>query len=212
MPMQLLSSLLLIGTIQLLAVISPGPDFAFMVKTALSEPRKTALMGALGISLGILVHMTYCVLGVAVIITASPLLFNIVKYMGALYFIYIGLQGVLTKKIKNPSLHPQHSSKPLSNLVILKRGFLCNLLNPKCMLFFIGLFTLIIKPDTPLWVQLLYGIEIFSITLIWFSTLAVIITHPSIKSRIGHLQYYITKLMGVLLILFGVEIAILQHV
>jgi len=78
-------------------------------------------------------------------------------------------------------------------------------------LFFLGLFTLVIKPSTPLWVQFLYAIEIFLITLVWFSTLGIIITHKAIKSRIGNWQYYITKLMGVLLIFFGIEIAILQH-
>lgn len=84
----ILFSFLLIGSLNFLAVISPGPDFAMVVKTALTQPRKPAVFTALGIALGIFVHVSYCVLGLAIIITQSILLFSLVKYLGAAYFIY----------------------------------------------------------------------------------------------------------------------------
>lgn len=207
----LLLSFFMIGTIQLLALISPGPDFAMIVKTALSQTRKTAILTAFGIALGVIVHVTYCILGLAVIITNSIFLFSLIKYVGAFYFIYIGFKGIFAKSESNQILKVHHSSKTLSALTAIQRGFLCNVLNPKATLFFLGLFTLIIKPTTPIFVQVLYGFEIFLITFIWFSALSVIITHRYVKNRMSRFQYYITKCMGLLLVLFGVGIATLQQ-
>ena len=205
-----LLSFLIIGTLNFLAVISPGPDFAMVVKTALTQPRKPAVFTALGIALGIFVHVTYCILGLAIIITKSLLLFTLIKYCGAAYFIYLGIQGLRAK-----APHAQHITAikvaPINISAALKRGFLCNVLNPKCTMFFLGLFTLVVKPTTPIYIQALYGVEMAAITFIWFSSLAIIITHNKIKAKIARFQYFITKLMGVLLLLFGIELALLEH-
>jgi len=206
----LLFSFLTIGAINFLAVISPGPDFAMVVKTALSQPRKQAVLTALGISLGIFVHVTYCILGFAIIITKSTIVFSIIKYLVAAYFIYIGIQGLRAKMYNNHLENIHHNTKVISAFTAIKKGFLTNALNPKCTLFFLGLFTLVIKPTTPIYIQALYGIEMALITFTWFAFLAVIITHKKVKNKIGRFQYYITKLMGGLLLLFGIELALME--
>ncbi len=207
----LLFSFLVIGTLHFLAVISPGPDFAMVVKTALTQPRKPAIFTALGIALGIFVHVSYCILGLAIIITKSLLLFSAIKYCGAIYFIYLGVQGLRAKAPDTQLNNPINTVAPIRIFTALKRGFLCNVLNPKATMFFLGLFTLVVKPATPLSIQVLYGIEMVSITFLWFSALALIITHPSVKTKMARFQYFITKLMGVLLLLFGVELALLEY-
>lgn len=200
------STLLLVAGIQLMAVMSPGPDFALIVRTALAYSRQTGLWATLGIALGVLVHLTYCLLGVAVIITRSYWLFNIFKFLGAGYFIYIGIKSVLAKRPDEKVLATHHLHHAIPYQKALRQGFLCNLLNPKAMLFFLGLFTLLIKPTTPMSLQLMIGLEVFLITFAWFAFLTMIITHPVVKKRISGFQYYITKGMGVFFILFGLTI------
>ena len=76
-------SALTVTVIATLAMVSPGPDFVLVVKNAARHSRQAALMTTLGINLGIAVHMSYCILGLALIIAQTPWLFGLLKYAGA---------------------------------------------------------------------------------------------------------------------------------
>lgn len=75
--------------IHILGLVSPGPDFVIAVKHSLQYSRATGLWTALGIGLGIIVHVSYCFLGIAFIVSQSILLFNIIKLCGAGYLIFL---------------------------------------------------------------------------------------------------------------------------
>jgi RhtB (resistance to homoserine/threonine) family protein len=205
----MITGFLTIGILQTFAVISPGPDFALIVKNTLSYSRKIGILSALGITSGILFHMIYCLLGFAVIIHQSLILFNIFKYLGAGYLIYIGIKELLNQK---PHAEDNFYTEKytISGLSAFRQGLLCNMLNPKAALFFLGLFTLVISPTTPFFHQAIYVLEILAITFIWFSSLTLLLTHPEIAGRIQRFQPIITKLMGILLIGFGATLALLD--
>ncbi|MCX7352786.1 MAG: LysE family transporter [Proteobacteria bacterium] len=78
--------------------MSPGPDFAVVVRNSLIYSRKTAVLTAVGVSLGILVHLTYILLGLGVVIAKTAWLFCAFKYLGTAYLMYIGIKGLLAKK------------------------------------------------------------------------------------------------------------------
>lgn len=209
---EFLLSFLTVASIHFLAVISPGPDFVIVTRNAFLYTRKVALYTALGISLGIIVHATYCLFGLALVIAKSMLVFTIIKTLGAIYLIYIGTKACMEKNAsdgRSPYRDVSQSPTPLSSIQALKQGFLCNVLNPKATLFFLGIFTLVIKPETPWGVQLFYAIWIMVVTFIWFALLSVLITHPQVRTRIWRIQPAITKIMGVLLILFGLDLLIM---
>lgn len=197
-----LSSLALIA---LLGAMSPGPDFAVVTKNTLLHSRKAGFITAFGLGGAILVHMTYCVLGLALVIASSPWLFNLIKYAGASYLIYIGLSSWFAKQPKALfSGLGQVKKRELSNVAAFRQGFLCNLLNPKATLFFLSLFTVIIKPETPMSESGVYALEIFVITIAWFCTLAAILSHPRIKRVLERAEKYISKILGLFLVMFGV--------
>lgn len=79
---------ILIATIATLGMLSPGPDFFLIIKNAARYQRSAALMTAMGVISAVALHMSYCVAGLAVLITTTPWLFNILKYAGAAYLIY----------------------------------------------------------------------------------------------------------------------------
>ena len=194
----------------MLAAISPGPDFALTVRNSLYS-REVGTLTALGITAGLLVHASYCILGFALVISKSILLFNVIKYLGASYLIYLGIKGLMTKKSDLNLAVENDGKKRITLFQAFSQGFLCNVLNPKAVLFFLAFFTLIIQPSMPLKVEIGYAFEIALIHFIWFSILAYLFSHHRIKASLGRVQYYITKALGGFLVLFGLRIAFLAH-
>ncbi len=201
---------LTITFIIMLAAISPGPDFAIVVKNALMHDRKSGVFTAMGVSCSLLIHASYCILGLAIIITRSLWLFSIIKYLGAAYLIYIGLKSLFSK---DPRFHfnEKINQTPMGALKSFTQGFLCNLLNPKAIMFILAFFTLIINPSLSWVKQTGYGIEIAFIHFLWFSWLAIMISHERVKVHLSNIQHYVIKAMGVALIGFGARIAFLSQ-
>ncbi len=206
-----LLAFLSVAFLHFLAIISPGPDFIMVMKNSILYPRRIAVYTALGVSLGIVVHVTYCIFGLAVIISQSILAFNVIKFLGAAYLIYIGVKALLAKDTAQKETEQKNYSSSISTFQAIKQGFLCNALNPKASLFFLGLFTLVVKPTTPLFVQFLYGAWMVFATFVWFAFIATLITHPHFRNRILRIQSAVTKWMGAFLILFGLKLAFTQH-
>jgi len=158
----------LIGTVallNLLAAISPGPDFVMTVKNSLRYSRETGIFTSLGIGLGLSVHLFYCAAGIGYIISKSIVVFSIIKFIGASYLIYMGISAILAKGSKL-ELTDEKRGTGLTKFQAFKMGFLTNVLNPKATLFFLGLFTFVINHDTPIHIILVISFIIIATALI----------------------------------------------
>lgn len=204
--MSFYAQILTITLIQLIAIMSPGPDFAIICRNSLIYSRRTGIYSALGISLGILVHVTYTLVGIGLIISKSVILFSTIKLLGAAYLIYIGYKSLKAKPIKENTT--KKLKQDLTRLQAIKIGFVTNILNPKVTLFFFSLFTQVISPTTPASLKALYGLQMFVFTLSWFTLLAITISHPIVKNRFLSMSHYIEKTMGVILIGLGIKVAL----
>lgn len=195
----------------MLAAISPGPDFAMVTKNSLLYSRKAGILTAMGISCSLLIHASYCILGLAIIISKSLLIFSIIKYIGAAYLSYIGIKALLAKREIADYQDNNSNKKDLHAYQAFRQGLLCNLLNPKAIMFLLAFFTIIIKPTISWSTQIGYGLEIGIVHMLWFSSLALMITHRRVRSILNKVQFYIVKVMGVVLIGFGIKIATLHQ-
>lgn len=148
---------LAVFTITLFAVISPGPDFAMVTRNSLMLSRRAGIFTALGIGGGILVHVTYTLIGIGLIIQQSLWLFNMIKLIGAAYLIWLGIKML---RAKPTSEQADMGVASVSDWVALRTGFLTNALNPKATVFIVSLFMQVVSPQTPLAVQIGYGIFI----------------------------------------------------
>jgi RhtB (resistance to homoserine/threonine) family protein len=203
--MEYLPEFLTVATLHLLAVISPGPDFAMALKNSISYNRKIGIATAVGIGTAILIHVAYSIIGIGFIISQSVILYSIIKYLGAGYLIFIGYKALRSKK---KTINVQYEKKEAPTLQkAFQIGFLTNALNPKATLFFFSLFTQVISPTTPLIIQSLYGIEMAFMTALWFTIVATIITHQKIQSKFSKVQHHTEKVFGALLILIGIKVA-----
>ena len=93
----MLETSLFVATLATLGMLSPGPDFFLIIRNAARYQRSAAMMTSLGVILGVATHMAYCVAGLAVLITTTPWLFNALKYTGAVYLIWIGIQALRSR-------------------------------------------------------------------------------------------------------------------
>jgi len=205
--------LALIGTatlVHLLALISPGPDFIMAVRNSLVYSKKTGLWTAVGFGLGIAVHIFYCLAGLAVVISQSILIFNTIKLLGAGYLIYIGLKSFYAKSSKL-DVGEYKPRADISAFSAIKTGFLTNVLNPKATLFFLSLFTFVISPTTPFAIMLIIGAIMIIDTILWFSLVAVLLSHKRIRAVFEKFQNVFNKTFGGLLIVLGIKIAMTKR-
>ncbi|WP_094752555.1 LysE family translocator [Psychromonas sp. CD1] len=208
--MPYLHEFLMITIIHLLAVMSPGPDFAIVVNQSLRFGRKTAIITSLGIGAGISVHVAYTLLGIGFIITQSRPIFIGIQIIGALYLTYLGLSllfnkkniGVNEEQLENVSVGESHHKKAFL------LGFLTNLLNPKAAFFFLAIFTTIVSVNTPFMVQSIYGVWIISSTILWFTLVSFLFTQERIRSKFIRYSVVFERIMGVVLLLFAVRLAL----
>nr|WP_275442796.1 LysE family transporter [Pseudoalteromonas sp. OOF1S-7] len=200
---------ILIALAHFFAVASPGPDFAIVLKQSISHGRRNALMTSAGVGLGILVHVTYCLLGVALLLSQSPELFNAFKYLAGAYLTYMGIQAL--RASATPASAQPGEAQPLtqeSGIKALRRGFLVNALNPKATLFFLSLFTLVIDPGTPQSVQLFYGLYMALATWIWFSSLSLVLSKAAVRGFFQRAGHWFDRGIGVILLLLALRLVL----
>jgi len=126
------SKLTLFLVAALILLVTPGPAVLYIVARSIDQGRLAGIVSTLGIGLGTFFHVIASALGVSALLVSSALAFNIVKYVGAIYLIYLGVRRLLTREKLQQSTVIEH--KRLSR--IFYQGVLVNLLNPKTALFF----------------------------------------------------------------------------
>lgn len=204
-----LPSILALTTIQLVGLISPGPDFAIVVRNSLVYSRKTGLITALGVAFGIFVHLAYILLGMGIIISNTIWLFHFIKYLGAGYLIYLGICGLKSRKgaIKYGDLRHH---KDISPSAAFRLGFLTNALNVKCILFFLSVISAFITPEVPNFIIFIYGNIIFFTTLIWFFIIALCFSHKRLRLSFSNARHWIERTTGSVLLLLGIRMLFIE--
>ncbi|MGP9800973.1 LysE family translocator [Rheinheimera sp. NSM] len=201
---------MLIALVHLMAVASPGPDFAIVLRYAVRFGRPQALAASVGIGAAILLHVTWSLVGIAVLIQTTPWLFKALSLAAAAYLAYI---GILALRSKAPA-HPEQTSAGSADEAApsagkaFTAGFITNGLNPKATLFFLSLFAVIISPLTPLSYKITYGVYMSVATAAWFCMLSVVLTHTKVRGFLLLKGYWFDRLMGLLLLALAMHLVV----
>lgn len=201
-----MTELLAVVTITLLAVISPGPDFAMVSRNSLLLSRRAGVLTACGIGAGVVIHVSYTLVGVGVLIQQSLWLFTLLKAIGAAYLIYLGVS--MLRHAGAAAASSRTDTAATSDFAALKIGFLTNVLNPKTTIFIVSLFMQVVNPQTPLSVQIGYGLFIAVAHILWFAAVALLFSAPGVNARLLRLRKGIDRAFGGLLIAFGALLAV----
>ncbi|HFH4387614.1 TPA: LysE family translocator [Pseudomonas aeruginosa] len=203
----MLETSLFVATLATLGMLSPGPDFFLIIRNAARYQRSAAMMTSLGVILGVATHMAYCVAGLAVLITTTPWLFNALKYTGAVYLIWIGIQALRSRGGGTLDLAVGGVQR-VGHWSAFLQGYLCNLLNPKATLFFLAVFTQVLSLDSSFVEKLWYAGIIVGLAALWWPLLVVLIQSAVVRRGLARAQGVVDKLLGGLLIALGVKVAL----
>jgi threonine/homoserine/homoserine lactone efflux protein len=122
--------------------ITPGPDTFYILGRSISQGRAAGVLSALAIGTGCLFHMTLAAFGLSAILKTSPLAFQIIRYAGAAYLVFLGVRLLFARADESNGTTPQ----PAKLWVIYRQGVLTNILNPKVALFFLAFLPQFIDP------------------------------------------------------------------
>lgn len=192
----------------LLAVASPGPDFALVLKQSIRHGRRTAIWTSCGVGTAILLQVAYSLLGLGLLIRSSELWFNVVKYAGATYLTWVGIQSLRARPAAaGAGIQPPDATAP-DHRGAFATGFVTNVLNPKATLFFISLFALVVSAHTPKSIQAAYGVWLALATAGWFSFVSVVFTQPEVRARFLRHSHWIERALGVVFLAFAASLVI----
>jgi RhtB (resistance to homoserine/threonine) family protein len=186
-----------------LAVASPGPDFAIVLKQSVAHGRRTAIWTSLGVGTAILLHVGYSLLGLGLLISSSTVWFNAVKYVGAAYIAWLGVQSLRAPQKTEAQVPAGKGDALPSTHGAFATGFLTNALNPKVTLFFISLFVLVVDPHTPKIIQAGYGLWMSLATMAWFSLVSVLFTRDDVLGKFLRHGHWIDRALGIVFLGFA---------
>jgi threonine/homoserine/homoserine lactone efflux protein len=203
-----LESYLLFVLASVALCIAPGPDMIFILSSTLGQGKKAGRMAAIGINVGGYVHLFAAALGLSAILMASALAFTIVKWVGACYLVYIGIQVLRSKQ--NPLTIDGAGVTEQSPRRLFWQGFLSDVLNPKVAIFFLAFLPQFVSVDAehPTLQIIFLGVTtnviaiIINLLLVYFagSLTGRLRSNEKIAARLN-------KFMGLVFIALGLRLA-----
>ncbi|WP_454696854.1 LysE family translocator [Achromobacter aegrifaciens] len=202
-----MTELIAVALITILAVISPGPDFAMVTRNSYLFGRRTGLICALGIALGVQVHVFYTMFGVSLLAHYAQPVLQGIKLAGACYLVYMGWKTFFNRTQVSRDLSER---PPISSWQALYSGFLTNALNPKTTLFVVSTYTQVVSPGTPLAWQFGYGLFMSLAHWIWFGAVAWSVSSPFLRRMLLDHQRAADRVVGAVLMALGAALAVVQ--
>ncbi len=206
--MELIDQVLIIAGITVLIMISPGPDMVIVTRNTLIGGRAAGLKSSAGVLTGNLVHIAYCAIGIGWLISQSILAFNLLKYAGAAYLIYLGVMSFLAH---DAPLDVDGKTDTVPDQRWYLQGFLNNILNPKGTLFYLGVFTVVITPETSFAATLLLIFVTISISAVFWLFFVATLDAGIVRRFLTRSQKLVSRVFGGLLIFLGVRVAFMER-
>ncbi|MCP1106225.1 threonine export protein RhtC [Serratia nevei] len=197
---------LTVALVHLIALMSPGPDFFFVSQTAASRSRREAMMGVVGISLGIVVWAGVALMGLHLILQKMAWLHQVIMVGGGIYLCWMGWQ--LLRSARAQQAQPAAEARvalPKAGRSFL-RGFLTNLSNPKAVIYFGSVFSLFVGDSVGAGARWGLFLLIVAETFVWFSLVAVVFALPAMRRGYQRLAKWIDGMAGVLFTGFGLHL------
>ena len=200
----MLDQILVIVSVTALAMVIPGPDMVLVLRNTLVSGRRAGLHTSMGVLCGNLVHISYCMLGIGLLISRSIVAFAVLKYAGAAYLIYLGITSFRSdaRRLDTNALEDVRAER-----ACFGQGFVNNLLNPKGALFYVGVFTIVITPSTSASAMLALILSMMLVSASFWLCFVHTLDRPTIRDFIERSQRTVNRLFGVTLCLLGFRVA-----
>lgn len=200
--------------VSIVVIVTPGPDTAMTVRNTLLGDRAGGILTALGVSAGQAIWALATAVGVVALLVASEPLFLAVKYAGAAYLVWLGLQSLYEAWTGRFEAAPGERlpSRRLGRLAAFRQGLISDLGNPKMAVFFASLLPQFASPGDGMLTGLFALGLVFSLmTFLWLAAYAVVIAKAGDFLRQGRIRRAIEAVTGTLLIALGLRLATEQR-
>lgn len=192
-------------TICILGAMSPGPSLAMVAKHSLAGGRLNGLATAWAHAIGIGIYAFITLIGLAVVLQQSPLLFKAISYAGAAYLAYLGYNALRSKGGVAARLE---SGEQTSLWQSAKEGFLISLLSPKIALFFIALFSQFVAVGDSVTAKSLIVLTPLVVDGLWYTLITFLLSTPKLIDKIRSKAQLIDRLSGAVLILLAIRVVL----
>lgn len=204
----MLDQILVVVGITVLVMISPGPDMVIVMRNTMVGGRVAGLTTSSGVLAGNLVHITYCAVGIGWLISQSILAFTILRYAGAAYLLYLGFMSL---RSAGKTVDLRAAPAAVSGRTWFAQGFVNNILNPKGTLFYLGVFTMVITPETSVSVTVLLVAIMMAVSASFWVFFVYTLDFHAVRKALERSQRAVNRVFGGLLIFLGVRVALMDR-
>ena len=200
-------------TAALIINITPGPDLFLIISKTISQGRKTGFITSLGACSGAMVYVIATALGLSSILATSPLAFDLIKYAGAAYLVYLGLMAFKSKGMRININKRSH--KKISNWKAFNQGVLVDLLNPKVAVFFMAFLPQFYRAELghpSLQIFILGSIVVFVAMIVEFSVVLTASKTTSFFQSNPTFSMWMDRVLGSVLISLGIRLALFENI
>ncbi len=185
--------------------ITPGSDTIYILSRSIFQGKKAGIMSVYGIVSGSLVHTLLAGLGLSLILMQSALAFNIVKWIGAAYLIWLGVRSIMARHEDNPSMQAVESQ---SNRKVYLQGMMTNVLNPKVALFYLAFIPQFVSPEQTYGAIpfILLGLTFSTTGILWCMLLVLFSSKMAQRLQSSRISTYMNKITGSIFILLGLNL------
>lgn len=200
---------LAVAAAHFLALLSPGPDFLLIVKSAINNGARNSVGIAFGIALSNAIYISLCLIGVGSILASSVTVMMVLKIVGGLFLVYMACMALKAKK-ENYSAIAQAITDPKNQSSSFFKefftGFMSGIFNPKNLLFYLSLFTVVLTKDVNLNFKIFLGIWMTVVVFLWDVFIITLLSKNSVRQRFSKIAFYFDKFTGVVLGSIGLSI------
>lgn len=189
---------------------TPGAGAIFTMSTSLNNGFRRTFWGIIGLQTALVIQVVIVALGVGVLVASSPVIFNVIRYAGAAYLVYLGIRQFLHRPDLDQEKVDARRNEPA--LSMYQRGVWVNLLNPKAIVFFLAFTPQFIRPDQPLATQyVVFGATIVAIDIMvmWFFFALAARSFQRFTHN-AHGQKVLNRCFGALFVLVGILLAVIH--
>ncbi len=200
-----LTSWLALAAICVMGAISPGPSLALIIRNTVQGGQGHGVATALGHGFGVGIYALITALGLAILITQTPLLFDVIRYGGAAFLAWLGVKALLAKPAKGEASEEVHQLRGRQGAF---EGFMVAFLNPQLAVFFIALFSQFVHADTG-WCE--GGIMMLTaggIDAVWYVLVALVLSRGPVLAWLKAKSFVIDKVSGLVLLGLALKVVL----
>ncbi|EHK5440299.1 LysE family translocator [Aeromonas hydrophila] len=200
-----LTSWLALAAICVMGAISPGPSLALIIRNTVQGGQGHGVATALGHGFGVGIYALITALGLAILITQTPLLFDVIRYGGAAFLAWLGVKALLAKPAKGEASEEVHQLRGRQGAF---EGFMVAFLNPQLAVFFIALFSQFVHADTGWREGGIMMLTAGGIDAVWYVLVAMVLSRGPVLAWLKAKSFVIDKVSGLVLLGLALKVVL----